>query len=123
VAGGAIGGKAEKRFGEILNFYEGATGRKHVIRCVAFIASQIGMFALEVETGETVVEILRRGIPVNQPEIFPVMFEMAANTVSAVGIAHLKLRVIAELGSECVGNLLVTIETFESGSAGTKLVA
>ena len=50
------------------------------------------------------------------------MFQMAANAVLPVGVGHLQLVVIAVLGAEAPGNLLVAIQTLKSRGASTELV-
>lgn len=56
-------------------------------------------------------------------EVLAVVLQMAANTIFAVRIGHLKLVVVSVLGAEILGDFLVAIQTFKGGRAGAKLMA
>jgi len=111
---------AEVRLGEVFFLDEGLRCRCHVIRGVALFAWNRGMLAFELITGETVVELLFRRLPVDDVEIFAVVFEVAANTILAVRIFHLNLGMIAVLTGEGLGDFLVAVEAFKCGNASAK---
>lgn len=69
------------------------------------------------------IELLRRAFPVNKGKIHPIVLEVAAHAVFAVGILHLQPGVIAPLFGKQPGNLRVALQTLERGSAGAKFVA
>ena len=123
VARGAIGRKAEVGFREVVILDEGFFGGDHVRGCVAFFAGHGAVLALQRITGQTVIEFWRRRFPVDDIEIFAVMFEVASNAVLAGGILHSELKMVAVFCGERLGNFFVAIETLEGGSAGAELVA
>lgn len=59
----------------------------------------------------------------NEAEIFPVVLEVAAHAIFAVGILHLQAKVVTVFASEGLGNFFVAMEAFESRSACAKNVA
>lgn len=65
VAGRAIRGLAEEGLREVLHFDQLAICRKHVRGRVAFFTDQRSVFAVELVTGEFVIELLQRGFPVD----------------------------------------------------------
>jgi hypothetical protein len=69
------------------------------------------------------VELLLRGLPVNQAEVFPIVIQVAANAVLALGICHTQPRMVTVIQSEPLRYFLVTIEAFKGGSASAKLMA
>ena len=92
-------------------------------RGVTLLTVESGMFAFKCVPGQTVVELFFGGFPTNKIEVLAVVLEVATHAILAGGILHLHAKVVAMLGSEGFGNLFVTIEAFESGSAGAKDVA
>ena len=73
--------------------------------------------------GQAVVELLERGLPVNESEILAIVLEMAPHAILAVGILHPKLGVKTFIHGETLGNFLMAFEAFESRRAGPELVA
>jgi len=123
VARGAIGRKAEVGFGEVVILDEGFFCGDHVRGGVAFFTGDVGVLALQRIAGEAVIEFCRWRFPVDDIEIFSVVFEVAANAILAGRIVHLELEVVAVFGGEGLGNFLMAIEALEGGSAGAELMA
>ena len=90
---------------------------------VTFLAGDAGMLVHERITRQFVIELLEGRFPMNQGEIHAVVFQVAANTVPAVGIFHPDLRVVSLIDSQLLRDLFVAVETFESGCARAELVA
>jgi len=122
VAGGAIWGEAEVGFRQVVILDEGFFRWRHVCGRVAFFAGDIGVLALQRVAGEAVIKFCRRRFPVDDVEIFAVVFEVAANAILASGIIHPKLEMVAVFGGEGLGDFLVAIETLEGRSAAAELV-
>ena len=123
MTGNAFGRRAEKRASGILPFQEAADLREHVRRRMALLTFDTGMFALQGITGQAMIELFFRGLPVNKREILAVMVQMAANALFAVGILHLKPRMVPAVFRKQTRDFLMTLETFERGCARTKLMA
>lgn len=64
---------------------------------VALLTSNGGVLSFQGVTCEAMIELLRWMLPVNELEIHPVVLEVAAYAVFAVGVSHLELRMIAPL--------------------------
>ena len=123
VAGGAIWGEAEVGFRQVVILDEGFFRWRHVCGRVAFFAGDIGVLALQRVAGEAVIKFCRRRFPVDDVEIFAVVFEVAANAILASRIVHPKLEMVAVFGGEGLGDFLVAIEALKGGSAGPKRMA
>jgi hypothetical protein len=113
----------EKGLREVLHLDERPILPNHVGGQVAFFACNAGVLALQFVARQPVIELFLRWLPVNQAEVFTVMIQVAAHTISAVGVGHLQLKVIAVLGRQPLGNFLVAIQALESGRTGPELVA
>lgn len=90
---------------------------------VAFFASERGVFALEFVARLAVVELFFRRFPVNEREVFAVVFQVTAHAVLAVRILHLYLVMVTVLGDDIVGDFLVAFQALEGGSARAELMA
>ena len=90
---------------------------------VALLTSNCGVLSFQGVTCEAMIELLRWMLPVNELEIHPVVLEVAAYAIFAVGVFHLELRVIAPLFRQQLRDFLVAVQTFEGGRAGTEFVA
>jgi hypothetical protein len=60
---------------------------------------------------------------VNEIKSKSVVLQVAVHAIFALRILHLKPRVIAVSLRECLGNLFVAIQAFESRSLGSKFMA
>ena len=90
---------------------------------VAFFTGDIGVLALQRIAGLAVIKLCRRRFPMDDVEIFAVVFQVAAHAVLAGGILHVQLKVVTVFGGEGLGDFLMAIETLKSGSAAAELVA
>ena len=81
VTGGAVRGDSKEGFGQILDLDGRALRRSHVFRGVALVASQASVFALESVSGLFVVEGTK--VPLDEGEVFPVVFGVAARAFLA----------------------------------------
>lgn len=123
VTGNAIGGLAEERLAEVLHLDEFAIGGKHVRRGVAFFAHEAGVFAFELVAGLFVIKFLQGRFPADQVKGLAVVFQVAAHTIFAIGIAHLHFEVVTVLRGKILRDFFVTIDALEGGSAGPERVA
>lgn len=69
------------------------------------------------------IEFLLGRFPANEIEVLSIVFEVATDTVFAIRVLHLHVEVVAVLVGKSFSNFLVTIEAFESWSAGTEDMA
>src|SRR5580704_11083272 len=69
------------------------------------------------------VELLLRGLPVNQVEALAVMFQVAPYAIPAIRIPHLHPEVITAFVGESPSHFLMAIETFKGRSARAEDVA
>lgn len=69
------------------------------------------------------VELLLRGLPVNQAEVFPIVIQVATHAVLTLGIRHAEACMVTVILAEPLRYFLMTIETLKGWSAGAKLVA
>ena len=90
---------------------------------MTFLAGQPRVLPFQVVTRQAVVKLLLRPLPMQKIKVFAVMLEMATNAILAIGISHLNLSVIAMLRRQPLCHFLMTIETPESGRAGSELMA
>jgi len=70
-----------------------------------------------------VVELFLRWLPMQKIKVLAVVLKMAAHTVLAIRILHLKLGVVPMVRRQALGHFLMTIETLKGRSAGAKLMA
>jgi len=85
---------AEERFRWVFVLDEGLQVGQHVRGRVTLLTRNAGVLAFEFVAGQAVIKLFFRRLPVNQAEIFTIVFEVAADTILAIRIAHLHLRVI-----------------------------
>ena len=123
VAALAFLGKAHVGLRQVLVLDQRAGGRNHILGRVAFFAGNAGVFVDERVAGQFVVELLDRGLPVNERERQTIVVEVAANAIPAVGILHPESRVIALLHGQAFGDLFVAFEAFKRGRTRSELVA
>lgn len=123
VAGQTVRRQSKKRLGEILDLDELPLTRNHLRRGVAFFAGQACVFSLQVVSRLAMVELLLRRLPVNQAEVLPIVIQVAAYAVLALGICHTQSGMVTVIQGEPLRYFLVTIEAFKGGSAGAKLMA
>ena len=123
VAREAVLRKSEKRLADIFVFDSCAVLTTYIFRCVALRARDACVFAFQSVSGQLVVKLFLRGLPVNQGKIDPIVLQMAAHTVFPVGILHPEPRVIPSVSREMLRNLFVAIKALERRSAGAELVA
>ena len=90
MAGRARGRLAEEGIRGIGVFDQRFARGKHVRRGVALLTGYGRVLAFEGVTGEAMVEVLLRRLPVNQAEIFAVVLQVATHTIFAIGILHLQ---------------------------------
>ena len=90
---------------------------------VAFFAGDRGVLIDERITGQPVVELFERRLPMNEAEVLTLMFQVPANAMLAVGVPHPELGVKALIHRKALGNFLMAFEAFESRRAGSELVA
>lgn len=90
---------------------------------MTFLAGGIRVLSFQLVTCQSMIKLFLGRLPVNEMEILAVVFQMTANAVLAVGILHLKLRVVAMPGVEAPGNFLVAIQTLKGWRTGSELVA
>src|ERR1700758_2614048 len=117
VAREAIWRKPEKRLADIFVFDSCAVLITYVFRCVALSARDVRVFAFQSVSGQLVVKLLLRRLPVNQGKIDAIVFQMAAHAVFAAGIFHPEPRVIPSVSREMLRDLFVAIEALECRSA------
>lgn len=123
VASNAFLGQSKERPGRILHFDQRALRGNHIGRNMALLASQAGMFAFQAIARKAVVKLCLRRLPMNEMEIFAIVFQMAAHAFLAVRISHLNLGVITMLGLKPLGNLFMAIQALEGRRAGAELMA
>jgi hypothetical protein len=68
------------------------------------------------------IKLFLRRLPVDQVEVFSVVFEVAADAIFPVRIPHLKLGMISVIRGEPLGHFFMTIQAFESRRAGAELM-
>jgi len=119
----AIRRKPHERFRQILLLNQCAFAGHKIRRRVTLLASHRRMPALQLEAGLRVIKFLRRNGPVNQIEVFPVVFQVAFHAILAVRIGHLQQAMKAMLTGDVLRNLFVAIDALEGGRAGAKHVA
>lgn len=112
----AILREPEKRLGKILVLNKRALFADHVHRRMTFLAGNSRVLAFQLVAGLLVIKLFLGRFPVNQVEIFAVVFEVAANAILSVWIAHLNLVVIPVLGREASRDFLMAIQAFEGGN-------
>jgi len=95
VAGGTVLGQPHERFRKIFFFNQCAGRRGNMRWRVAFLAGDPGMFVHEGIARQAMVELLERGLPVDEAEVLAIVFEVASHAVPAVGILHPQLRMKA----------------------------
>lgn len=87
--------KAHEGRGKIFLLDQSARRRGHVRRSVALLARHVGVLFNQRISGEAVIELFLRRVPMHQRKILAVMFQVAAHAILAVGIRHGQLRVVA----------------------------
>lgn len=113
----------EKGLRKIFHFDECALIRNHVGGHVTFLAGNTRMLCLQVVARQPVIKLFLRRLPVNQIEVLAVVFQVAADAVFAVGISHLKLRVIAVVRFQTSRYFFMAIQAFESRRVSAELMA
>jgi hypothetical protein len=123
VAGHAILRQSEKGPREIFHLDERALIGHHVAGHVAFLAGHVGMLAFQLVARLQVIELILRRLPVDQPEVFSVVLQVAADAIPAVRILHSQPGVVAMIRRKTLRNLFVAIEALEGRRAGPELMA
>lgn len=123
VAGRAILGQPDVGFREVFFLDQGARCRCDVRGHVALFAGDSGVLINQRVTRLPVIELFDRRLPMNEVEILTVMFQVTAHAVPAIGIFHSKLGVKTLVDGKALGNLFMTLETFECGRTRSELVA
>lgn len=90
---------------------------------VALLTSNAAVLSLQWVSGQPVVELFQRRLPMNEREIGSVMLTMASHTVFAARVFHLEMRVIPALLRKQSRNFFVAVEALESGRVCAKLMA
>lgn len=90
---------------------------------MTLLAGQPRVLPFQVVTRQPVVKLFLRRLPMQEIEIFAVVLEMATHAILAIGVRHLNLGVIAVLRRQPLCHFLMAIEAFESGRAGSELMA
>ena len=90
---------------------------------MAFLASDGRMFAFQRIASQFVIEVFFWLFPVDQIKVGTVMLELTTNTISAVGVLHSQLCVIAVVVSKDLCNFFVAVEALERRRFGAELVA
>ena len=103
---------AEERLTQILDLDFRAFGRRDMLRRMAAIARQPCMLAFERVSGLFVVKSL--DIPLDQREIFSIVFRVAARALLARSWIDVIGRMQSLMRSDARGNLAVTIQTLQS---------
>jgi hypothetical protein len=98
VARHAILRQPEEGLRNIFHFDERTVIANHEGRRVALFTSNASMLSLQLVTGQAMIKLFLRRLPVNQTKVLAVMIQMAANAILAIGVGHLKLIVIAVFG-------------------------
>jgi len=80
------------------------------------------MLAFQSKSRLAMIEFLLRWFPANQPKIFTVVFQVAADAVFAFRILHLDVEVIPVLRGKVLRDFLVAIEATERGRTGSEYV-
>ncbi len=88
VARDAVLRQSKKGFGKILHLDERALIGNHVAGHVALFTCHAGVLAFQHVPCEPMVELFLRWLPVNQPEVFPIVIQVAPHAVLAVGVRH-----------------------------------
>ncbi len=89
--------RAEIRTSWILSFQESADLRDHVGGGVTLLASNAAVLPFQRIPGKPMVKLFDRRFPMNQRKILAIVLQMAANAILAIGILHLKPRVVSEV--------------------------
>lgn len=83
---------------------------------VTLLALQAGMFAFQRISGFTVVELLSRGFPANELEVFSVVFRMAADAIFVRAIRADHRSVEALLRGKALLDFSMAIQAFQCAS-------
>jgi hypothetical protein len=114
--------QTEKGPRQILHSDECPLVGNHINGQVAFLAGDASVLSFQVVASQAMIKLFLRRLPVDEVEVFAIVFEVAAHTIFPIRIAHLKLGVISMIRSEPLGHFFVTIQAFESRSAGAELM-
>ena len=119
----AILREPQKRIGKAFLLNQRALRRDHVRRRVALFASDGRVLFYERISGQVMIELLERRLPMNEGKILAVVLEVAPHAVPAAGILHPEERVVALMRGQPVRDFLVAFQAFKSRCAGSELVA
>jgi len=108
---------------QVLVLNQASFRRRDVLRCVALLALNLCVLSIKRISAQLVIELLEGYVPVNQIEIGPIMLQVAAHAILAVGILHLQVRVVPVLLRKRLGDLLVAIQALKCRSLRPKLMA
>ena len=86
-------------------------------------AFDLSVLSVQGISGRLMIELLDGDVPVDEIEIGPVVFQVAAHAIFALWVLHLETCVIPVFFRERFSNFLVAIETFKCGSFSAKLMA
>ncbi len=123
VAADAILRQPEERTRQVLIPDQRAHRGNHVRRRVAFLAGDSRVLIHQRISGQLVIELLLRRIPMDQRKIRAVMFQVAPHAIPAVRILHPQLRVVTCFRRQSPRNFLMAFQTLERRRAGPELVA
>src|SRR5690348_3491504 len=90
---------------------------------VAFFARHRSMLAFEQVPGQLMVEFFLGFFPMNQGKVGAIMLEVTTDTISAVGVLHSQLGMVAMILCEEPGDLFVAVQALEGRCLGAELVA
>jgi len=105
--------QSQKRSIQILVLDGRSFLRRNVRSVVALVALQAGVLALEHISGLLMVE--RLGVPLDEREILPVVFGVAAGAFLARSGRDVVRGVESLVSLEAAGNLSMAFQTFEGG--------
>ena len=118
----AIARQSEEGARQQLLSDEAPLGFGDVLRRMTFLAVQPGVLSLQRVAGLGVVKPFGRGIPLDEIEIFAVVFGVAGNAGFAGGALREQRRMQAAIFLETIGNERVAVQALEGGASGTELV-
>jgi len=113
VAGRAGRGQAEEGPVEDTDLDVAARGGGNAGRIVTALAGESAMFAFQRISGLRMVELLLRGLPVHQAEVFAVVLGVAVRTVGAATLAGGNAPMVARAGIHPLCDLDVAIDATE----------